>query len=156
MIIIKDFSNCYKRGILSINEKKINWTSVLKTLCYRILNKTYNEAINGLFGCIGKTPAIFYANNHKLCLIIQDAILELNDSIDVLLTNEGDGKARFCIYEINGKKLIDINYSVVKPFLIEYDTITQIDLMDYDFGIFIYTKIKTEKDKLSLINAWSK
>jgi hypothetical protein len=95
MIIVKHFNKNYRRGELILSENKIKWWNFLKGIIHR------NEICNGIFGYIGIVPTIIYSYDEDLFITFDKTTFRLTENIDVLLTNEGDAKAIFYLYENN-------------------------------------------------------
>ena len=81
-ILIVEHKNAWKKGILNLDTKKINWDSTL-TWTSKMLNpkKQAEFDYSGLSQKIGKTRLTIFRHKNRLNLIFKNELIELNDKI---------------------------------------------------------------------------
>lgn len=145
-ILIREYKNAWKKGILNLDTKKIDWDSTL-TWTSKMLNPKKQVEFNysGLSQKIGKTRLTIFRHKNRLNLMFQNELIELNEKIeselkriktDLLLTLKRDGKI---VFENKHKQI----KSVIP---IEEDPTPFVDAEDFDLRILIHN-VLTEKER---------
>ena len=137
-ILIVEHKNAWKKGILNLDTKKINWDSTL-TWTSKMLNpkKQAEYDYSGLSQKIGKTRLTIFRHKNRLNLIFKNELIELNDKIaselkrvgtNLVLTLKRDGKIEFEHKHKQIKSIIPI----------EEDSTPFVDAEDFDLRILIH------------------
>ena len=137
-ILIVEHKNAWKKGILNLDTKKINWDSTL-TWTSKMLNpkKQAEFDYSGLSQKIGKTRLTIFRHKNRLNLIFKNELIELNDKIASELKRIGTNLV--LTLKRDGKIVFEHKHKQIKSIIpIEEDSTPFVDAEDFDLRILIH------------------
>ena len=136
--LIVEHKNAWKKGILNLDTKKINWDSTL-TWTSKMLNPKSQAEFDysGLSQKIGKTRLTIFRHKNRLNLIFKNELIELNDKIASELKRIGTNLV--LTLKQDGKIVFEHKHKQIKSIIpIEEDPTPFVDAEDFDLRILIH------------------
>ena len=138
-IVIGEHQNAWKRGVLNLDTKKIDWDSTL-TWTGKMLNpkKQAEFDYNGLSQKIGTSRLTFFRHKTQLNLLFKNQLIELNETITSELKQVGTNL--ILTLKQDGKIVFEHKHKQIKSILsIEEDSTPFIEAEDFDLRILIHS-----------------